>query len=211
MTLYHFLKSRNLITGPITKGKVNTSHSAMEVIKKAWCGQEQFAGGEEFLHFGNALHERCLEDNHKRQVPIHQVELLASMASIFKAHKIIAALMKGAVCEKKFMVTLNGVKVVVILDIRQIKKRLGADLKTTTAKSLADCIKKAIEYGYFRQGLTYIKAAKLNHFFFVFISKETAPQVFILDVAKFPAEMKYAEQELEWLLYMFKNYGKPIL
>lgn len=211
MTLQQYTKRHGLFTGPIRKGKKNTSHSSLEVIKKAVCGQEQFKGGEGFLYFGNALHERCLVKDHSRKVTPQEAAILEPMAEAFAKHVVVQALMKGAICEQKFYVNLNGVKVAVILDIKKLAEKLGADLKTTNCKSMVECIEKAILYGYFRQAVTYIKAALLKKFFFIFITKSVVPQVFILDVSKFKDEMKYAEQELAWLLYMFKNYGKPIL
>lgn len=115
--------------------------------------------------------------------------------------------MDKAICEIKKKKKLNGVLVAYILDINQKHRKRGADLKTTNAKNLEDFISKAIDFGYFRQGETYKVAEGLKDFVFIGIQKEPPFNVYILDVSLYPEEVKYAQQELEFLLYFYQNYG----
>lgn len=212
MTLQKLLIKERLMTGPLAKD-INTSHSALEVIKKFLLGQEQFKGGEQFLYFGNGLHVQYLENkkcNDKRLTKDEFTKIDLMCEALFD-HPVCKALYKDSIREQKFYCILNGVKVAVILDIKQLAKKTGSDLKTTNAKTEEQCIAKAKEYGYFRQGVTYKKAAGLKHFFFIFVTKDVIPKIYILNIDLHKDEMLYAERELEWLLYMFKNYGKVIL
>jgi len=50
-------------------------------------------------------------------------------------------------------------------------------------------------------------AAKLTAFYFIAVTKETTPRVFVFGVHDHPEELRYAKKELEFLLYFYKNYG----
>jgi hypothetical protein len=209
MSLSVYLKQRGIVTGPLAK-KVNTSHSSLEVILKYLTNREQFRGGESFLVFGSATHERCLVNISTtwKKLETRERTFVARMEEKFKSHPVIKKLMDGATCEIKKKTLLNGVKVTYILDIHQKKKRRGSDLKTTACKTLEEFIKSAIDYGYFRQGVTYKAAENLLEFIFIGLQKEPPFNVYILDISLYPEEVKYSIEELEFLLYFFQNYGK---
>lgn len=199
------LRRHNIVTGPLAR---NTSHSGLSVIFNSICGFKQFSGGEQFLTFGNALHERWLVNSYTRKVTADESKLLLGMIKALQKHVIACALIKDSEREQKIYDKLNGVEVAMILDIKQVRKKTGADLKTTACKTYQDFLDSAIKYGYFRQGKTYKLGARLSHFYFIGVSKLPPHPVFILYVNDHPEEEAYAEQELKFLLYFYKHYGK---
>lgn len=203
------LQKAGRVTGPLSS---NTSHSSLENIKKLLLGQKLFEGGEQYLHFGNHLHLRFLKPNEKptmsAKLSPQELVRVEEMVETLTKDKAVKILMQEAVCEEKFYVEVDGVQMAMILDIKQPKHKRGADLKTTVCRSLADFIDKAKKYGYFRQAVTYVKGAKLKEFFFVGITKEKPYIVFLMNATDHKKELEYAEQELKFLLYFFKHYGK---
>ena len=204
MSLATYLQRAGVTTGPLVK---NTSHSGLDVIKKLLLGEQLFRGGEEFLQFGSALHERWLEGNFKREVLPKQVRVLVAAYNALQSDKFAMKLLTGSTREEKLYTKLNGVEISFILDIHRKAERVGADLKTTGVRCLAEFVDKARQYGYFRQAVTYMKAANLKTFYFIAVTKTTAPKVFIFCVNDYPEELAYAERELEFLLYFYKHYG----
>jgi hypothetical protein len=205
-----YLRQRGIVTGPRAKSK-NTSHSALDVILKHLTNREQFKGGETFLIFGNATHTSfLLNKSEHKGLSRKEISYISAMCKKLWAHPVVRQLMDKAVCEKKKKRRLNGVLVAYILDINQKFLKRGADLKTTTCKTLEEFIEKAIAFGYFRQGETYKVAEGLKDFIFIGIQKEPPFNVYILDVSLYPQEIKYAKQELEFLLYFYQNYGNVL-
>jgi hypothetical protein len=203
-----YLKRVSFITGPRLK---NTSHSGLEVIKKYLTGAQQFQGGEGFLLFGNGTHEPFLTEDYKgsyAKLTVEEKTRVNKMITKLNSHPVVKMLMKDSVREEKFITDIEGVPVAVILDSKQIEHSRGFDLKTTTARNLADFIKKAISFGYIRQGKTYKIAAKLKHFYFVGIQKEEPYNVYVLNISDYKDEEWYASEELKFLLYFYKHYGK---
>lgn len=208
MKLNLYLKQRKAVSGPRAKSK-NTSHSALDVILKYLTNREQFKGGEQFLVFGNACHGSFLvrADISAYSLSVKERRYISAMCEALWKNVVVKQLMDKAICEVKKKKKLNGVLVAYILDINQKHRKRGADLKTTNAKNLEDFISKAIDFGYFRQGETYKVAEGLKDFVFIGIQKEPPFNVYILDVSLYPEEVKYAQQELEFLLYWYANYG----
>lgn len=204
------LKRAGRVTGPRRK---HTSHSSLEVIKKDLLGLPQFKGGEEFLLFGQALHETFLEGDYTnayKRLCAEDKKVIDAMVKKLNGHPVVTSLMKESIREHKFAVHLNKVKTVVILDAKQPKLSRGFDLKTTTCTTQRDFEEKMRTLGYIRQGLIYKLAAKLKNFYFVGISKERPHNIFIVDIAAahFRLDYKYAVAELKFLLYFYKYYGK---
>lgn len=203
-----YLQRTGATTGRLQK---NTSHSSLEVIKKALLGQKQFSGGEQYLAFGNACHERFLVNSFKRKVSKEEDKDLKGMVAALVKDAIVNSLMKNSIREQKFYIHVNGVEMAMVLDIKQPHLSRGADLKTTNCKSLNEFIKKALEYGYVRQGVTYKKGAKLKSFYFIGVQKTPPYNVYLMNLADFSEEEAYAERELEFLLYFYKHYGKCVI
>ena len=203
------LKRSGLCTGPLTR---NTSHSSLEVIKKYLLGYPQFQGEEYFLKFGSALHEVFLQGIRNHYYKMLNKEDRATVDAMVKklnAHPIVVLLMTNSTREEKFSVKLNRVLTTCILDAKQPALRRGFDLKTTNATSQRDFEDKIKSLGYVRQALTYKLAAKLKFFYFVGITKTPPYNIYIADIdsPQFSTDMIYAQEELKFLLYFFKNYG----
>lgn len=199
LSLKNELVGAGLMTGPID---VATSHSDMERTRKALLGLPQFVGKEEFLTFGSDIHSSLLEKAKPKDVKVKAITKVVESNATFQDY------MKDAICEVKVQGKLNGVPVNFILDIHQPHLRRGADLKTTSCSSEESFTEKAIEYGYFRQAATYMRCANLKNFLFIGIQKVSPHSLYFIDVRDFPTEMKYANEELNLLLHIFKNYGK---
>lgn len=210
MNLQQYLIDEGRVTGPLVK---NTSHSGLEQVKKSILGYPQFVGGEVYLVFGTTLHSQFLiagtQPTHEHHT-VEEVRHLAAMLNKLRTHPIVCAFMVDSTREQKIFVKVDEVLMAMILDIEQKAKKVGADLKTTSCRSYEDFVEKAKEYGYFRQGHTYMVGAKLKKFYFIGIQKAPPYHIFILDVAGWPEELEYAAAELKFLLYFYKNYGKPI-
>lgn len=207
------LKRAGLVTGPRRK---HTSHSSMEVIKKDLCGLPQFKGNEDFLKFGNAVHEGFLEGDYTnayKRLGKDEQRLVDVMVKKLNSHPVVASLMRESIREHKFAVVMNKVKVVVILDSKQPKLKRGFDLKTTSERTQKDFEEKIRKLGYVKQGRTYMYAAGLEQFYFVGIQKERPHNIYIVDIRapQFKEHYKYAEQELKFLLYFYKHYGKTTI
>lgn len=211
MALNFYFKRVGVTSGPLIR---NTSASSLGVIKNFLCNKPQFKGGEDFLVFGNALHEQFLENkfDSKNSLSLSDSDKgkIKKMLAKLLAHPVVKSLMANSIREDKCYSELNGVKMAFILDIKKPQILTGADLKTTNCSNFNQCLEKAITLGYFRQAVVYKKCAKLKHFYFIFIQKEEPHDIFLLDVSMYPEHEHYAERELEFLLYFYKHYGNFI-
>lgn len=205
MHLTTYLQRAGVTSGPSFK---NTSHSQLEVIKRGLLGLPQFKGGEAFLSFGSALHEQWLEAKKGHKLDkVSQLQLHSCLQALNSSQSAMW-LLKDSVREEKLKTRIHGVEMAFILDIHKKKERIGADLKTTGVRNLSEFVLKAKEYGYFRQAITYIRAANLKDFYFIAVTKTASPKVFIMRVGDYPEELHYAEEELKFLLYFYGHYGK---
>jgi hypothetical protein len=201
-----YLKRAGVISGPLSK---HTSHSGLEAIKNALLGNPPFKQEQRFLIFGTALHELFLENKkagaYNSLTPLEQRTVEAMVKALNKT-VVVRALMEGGVREVKVIQEFKGVLLATILDNKQERKKVGFDLKSTTATTMSDFMGKAEVFGYPRQGLTYKLTAALNDFFFVAVSKKFPHPVFVYNLTDH--NLKAAEGELDFLIYFYKVYGK---
>jgi hypothetical protein len=207
--LNSILQRAGIVSGSSLK---NTSHSSLEVVKKYLLGQPQFFGNEQYLTFGSAIHEVFLQGirtNYYAQLEKADRVTVDLMVRKLNANPIVVSLMRNSTREHKFSVRLNKVLTTCILDAKQPELKRGFDLKTTDCSTQQQFEETVQRYGYVRQGLTYKLAAKLKFFYFIGIQKCAPFNIYIvdLDAAKFKTDLLYAEQELKFLLYFFRNYG----
>lgn len=93
------------------------------------------------------------------------------------------------------------------------------DLKSTSAKTEEEFIKKAIAFDYPRQGVVYENLDNpldCDETFFIGVSKHNAGTEkkpfyphWIFDLNNFQQQKNYARNEAEFLLTFAKNYGLP--
>lgn len=210
LVLRDYLLSKGAITGPVVK---NTSYSHLGNLKTKLHGFPLFIGGEIFLLFGTALHELFLENKrgeaYERLDPWDKVKV-EKMVERLKAHPVVMKLFNNSIREEKIYKRckdLFNIEFAYILDIDQRATNTGSDLKSTACKTLEDCKKKFVLYGYVSQGVLYKKLTNRKNFFFIFISKHAPYDIFILNTADFKKEEAYAEKELKFLTYFYKHYG----
>lgn len=197
------------MTGPLSNK--NTSASGVGEILHYLKGNAPRPAYSAENNFGSSVHERFLENKAEYKITKEEELLVAECLAKLKAHAVVKHLMKDAVSEQKLYRKIYGVLVAYILDIHKKKERIGADLKTTVCKTLQEFIGKAFEYGYFRQAATYIKAANLKLFFFIGITKHLGDvKVLIFCANDYKDHLEYAHEELRFLLYFFKHYGKAL-
>lgn len=205
-----------LVTGPVPN--TNTSNSSMGVIKNFLLGIKQFSGDETFLIFGRVLHEYLQHIENKYYVspdfklltPQEQVWIYGCVKSV-RNHFLCKRLIEKSTREVKHYVTIEEVLIALLLDVEQPHVSTGTDWKSTSCVSEQDFIKKALAYDYVRQGKLYKKARKLKHFYFIGIQKQPPHQIYIMDVSRYKDEELYAEQEIKFLAYFFKHYGKIVM
>lgn len=204
--LTKYLKKQEIITGPLDK---NTSHSRMDNMRKMLLGLPLFKGGEHFLKFGSALHEMFLENISTTFNTLSKPEKrkIVAMVNALNSHPVVKSLMKDSIREEKIYGYLFGVYLALILDAKQPKLNRGFDLKTTNCRTKQEFENKIEEAGYVKQGFIYKKITGLKDFYFIAINKEPPHPIFIVDMAKYKMEEKYAEQELKFLTYFYKHYG----
>lgn len=134
--------------------------------------------------------------------------LIDLMVDKLRAHPVVMRLFNKARREKKKYKKMNGVLVAYILDMHQVKLFNGSDLKSTVCTTFQDCLKKAIIYGYHKQRHIYKTVENLKEFYFIFVSKKFPHDIFILGDKDFQPYEDYARKEVEWLLYVYKHYGR---
>lgn len=215
--LAQYLINAGLVTGP-QPATANTSNSSMGASKTFLLGLKQFEGDESYLVFGRILHEHLqyIEDvnYHSKDFKLLNKEeqsWIMGMCAAARKNPIIKRLLVKSSRENKVYTEIDGIRVALILDLEQGHLSTGSDWKSTSCPSLSDFIKKALLYDYIRQGLLYKKARNLKHFYFIGIQKQPPHNVYIMDVKRHEAEEFYAKQELKFLLYFYKNYGKIVI
>jgi hypothetical protein len=209
MSLSTYLKKAGVVTGPRPYNK-NTSHSGLDVLRRNLLGIPLFQGDEYFMLFGIALHEVFLEDCYDtyNRLKFSDQQLVDVMVKKLRDHPVVMRLFNKSRREKKKYKRVNGVRVAYILDMHQVNLFVGSDLKSTVCTTFQDCLKKAISYGYHKQRHLYKQVEKLKEFYFIFVSKKFPHDIFILGDKDFEPYEEKARKEVEWLLYVYKNYGR---
>ena len=208
MNLQLTLKRAGIITGP--KVTRETRHSELSVIKAFLLGRVFFVSRatQKTFDFGSAVHETYLIGGTKRKLDAKETPLFLGMLNSLNRHPIARKLFADTVREKRVKWIYEGVKFGGTPDAR--KPGIINDLKTTACTNGQDFLKKAFEYGYFRQGVTYMIAVPgVKEFFIVGISKTPPHPVFVVLIQRYPDLVRYAKEELKFLTYFYKNYGTP--
>jgi len=184
------------------------SASLISELKRITTYGARFHGKEIFLIHGSEIHRSILEP-HKPQehkfTAIEQVNFDIIHDSAMDNNEL-TALLTGSIREQRVVGTINGLPAKGFLDIK--KGNVGGDLKTTSAPSETFFIKKAREFGYFRQAVFYKKLANLDDFWFFGLQKKAPHDVFVIDCADHNEFMDEAEIELEYLTNIYKTILK---
>jgi hypothetical protein len=205
MHLTVYLKRAGLTTGPSRK---KTRHSDLSVVKSFLLGKPPIGGYQAHNNFGLVVHEEfLLKKKSKRKLTEVERDNANGMLKALFAHPVVKKLMVDLICEKRRYATLNGVPIGYTPDGLHKRGKWIIDLKTTVCSNEFIFWKKAVEYGYVRQGITYCTATGVKEYYIIGIQKVYPFKVFIHRLKDYPEQVKYAEQELKFLLYFYKNYG----
>jgi len=209
LSLPLYLKRAGVISGPSSK---LTRHSELSVFK-GWllCNVTDYSNPSmrKVANFGLAVHEAYLQNKWKRKIDKEERIMRDVMVDTLQRHPVCKRLYADSIREKRRKATLNGVKIGLTPDIEQ--STTISDLKTTKCQTLAEFIIAAFEYGYFRQGKTYLVSRNLKDYFIIGIQKvKKKPKIFIVYINEHKEFMHYVEAELAFLLYFYSRYGRPI-
>ena len=109
---------------------------------------------------------------------------------------------------------INGVMIPFkgILDIRNKKRDIGVDLKTTAASTYPQFMKSMDRFNYWSQAWIYKQVGGVNRFMFYAFEKKGKFMSFMIDVDQFPNMMALGEARVKFLaeLYIEKN-GLPTM
>jgi len=186
------------------------SSSGLGEIKRVLVGGAPFTGDEKYLIFGSAVHKRFLENKVSKLKLTHDEEQqISGMLTSLNKHKLVKSLMRNSTREVTEIKHLLGTNFKLIVDIDA--GDIGADLKTTSAKSEQEFIKLALnKYSYLRQGWCYSMAKKFKEFIFIGIQKQPPYQVYILKQSDYEKEERKIVQETRFLIEFYKKYGRPL-
>ena len=189
--------------------KDHISNSGLSEIKRILMSGRPFLGDEKYLIFGSELHTRFLLDRPSRVLSEEEEFDLSNMLDSLNHHLFVNRLMKDSKREIIDFGSVESVRFKWIGDI--VNKRIGADIKTTSAKSEKEFINLALEkYDYLRQGWCYKIAGKLNEFYFIGIQKHEPYNVYILNTKDYAKQETKVIKETRFLIEIFKQYGRVI-
>jgi len=203
----------SLIRAGVTSGPLHSStrHSNLSLIK-AWLFNEPISFGyKAHNNFGSAVHSMFLEKKRGRW-KLNNAELANMNGMIKSLHDnpiVVSLLSQCHTFEKRKHTRINDVKLSYTCD--GFGKSLILDLKTSSTTSMKAFVDSAIKYGYFRQGLTYMKATGINQYYIIGIQKSAPYQVYIVHLQSptYKDLMVYIEAELNFLLFFYQYYGYP--
>jgi len=186
------------------------NNSGLSDIKRALLGQPGFWGGEQFLQVGTEIHKRAMEPKKPIKLFDSVTEpIIRGCTMSLQANKEFTSMLKGADVEVLCKNTVHGVYMHGTLDMRNKRKSKGGDIKTTSSRSYKEIIYSMVKYGYFRQARVYMLLEDLEHFEFYFVQKFAPYCVYVVNVNDYKMEMKYADNELKFLLKFYDQYGIP--
>lgn len=203
-----YLRRAGLTLGPSLRC---TRHSDLSTLKAFLIGGFVSFGYKAHNNFGSSVHATFLENKTSKhfltpEERAHKQNMIATL----RANPIVKQLL--AAChtfEVRRGAKLNGVKLKYTPDGHG--KKIIIDLKTTRCSSARAFFESAIKYGYFRQGKTYMLCLGLKEYWIIGIQKERPYKVYLICITdpRNAVELRYAELELEFLLYFYKHYGNP--
>lgn len=198
------------------------NNSSMSDIKSYLSGTSMFGGDEIYLVFGTEVHLRVLEGKSLRNLPEHPDYLkfynltaehlhnIGLMVEAFRADPVAMELLKNTVREKERWRLVNGVWVRGTIDAeKKSGRKIGVDLKTTSAKSEAEFIRLALhKYDYPRQGEVYKCLRDLDDFVFIAMQKQEPFNRFYMWLSDHETACIQAQHEAAFLLEFYRQHGK---
>lgn len=211
-----------MVSGPPVK---SINNSGLGYIKRILTGDKPFLGPQRYLQTGTEFHLRSLMRKKGKWQPIDDEEkqsMIGMVKSIYSC-KLFVQSFNGSIREKLHKhpkaFGIHGMHGTLDLKVKRKGRKRIIDLKTTSETTEEGFIKKAIQLCYPRQGVVY-KELDDHHpgdeCFFIGVSKKnigtkTKPNYphFIFDLNNFTNETRRAEQEAEFLLSFYSQFGLP--
>lgn len=176
------------------------NQSGLSQLKIQLCRQRFPPTNADYFTTGSAVHDRKLEGKYDRILTPEQVIDVEGMCGSLNRCIELDRLLHGAQTEvfvrgKVYGHTMHGT-----LDILNPPIATIGDIKTTSTKTFQEFVKSARKYGYFRQAFVYCTLTDIKRFVFIGVRKTSPWDVFTLDTSLFKEDMKYAAQEVKFLL-----------
>lgn len=198
------------------------NNSSMSDTKHFLSGSSMFGGDEIYLVFGTEVHLRVLEGKSLKDLPKHpdyhkfknltdeHLINIGCMVEAFNADPVAVGLLRNTVREKERWRLVNGVWVRGTIDAEKLKgRKIGIDLKSTSAKSEAEFIRSALQkYDYPRQGEVYKALRDLDDFVFIAMQKQEPFNRFYLWFSDYETACIQAQHEAAFLLEFYRQHGK---
>lgn len=107
--------------------------------------------------------------------------------------------------EKEFYFDLHGIAFKLKVDA--IHKKLIADLKSTSARSLTEFLESCEKFGYFRQVAIYLHGTGADTFHIIGVSKSDPHDIFFVNATgpQFAKELAKAREEVAWYCGLYKQ------
>lgn len=207
-----------MVSGPPTQD-TGINNSGLGRIKRILTGGAPFLGSPRVFQMGTEFHYRCLNRKKGKWKPIDEKEKGSMEGMVKSIHtcKLFLKLLPGSTVEKKIIKPqafgihrMHGTP-----DLR--KRRVGLDLKTTSATTEEEFIAKVFELDYDRQDVVYEELADLDEFYFIGVCKEnmgTEKKPFyphwVVDMNNYEKQKQIAEEQAKFLLTFFHDFGVPL-
>ena len=160
--------------------------------------------------FGTAVHELILEPNTIDKLPQDvDIAKVQTLAKTFWAEPWLKWLLRFSRKEEIVLWTcpVTGLPLKSKLDII-LRGRTVYDIKTTSASSIEQFAKFAVEYGYDRQAAFYMDSIKAKRFFFIALSKTKKNTVFIMEADS--SLIESGRKKYRRLLTTWKQRNQPL-
>lgn len=169
-----------------------------------------FKCSEETLDFGRQLHEACLEPevyNSKLGLPnyIKNVHKIDSMAKAVRNNAVFKIFLDDARTEFEgaHFFEVDGLKCKLKSDAK-LRKFIG-DIKSTDARTREEFQRRAVEYGYNRQGAFYLDGTGCEKFIIVAVAKKYPHPTFTYILNYNDPEIQHGRAEYLELIEKYKS------
>lgn len=160
--------------------------------------------------FGTAVHQLILEPETINSLPKDvDIAKVQALAKTFWAEPKLKWLLRFSQKEKDILWTcpVTGLPLKSKLDM-VFKSRTVYDIKTTSASSMEQFAKCAIQYGYDRQAAFYMDSIKAKRFFFIALSKTKKDTVFVMEADR--SFIESGRKKYRKLLSVWQQRNQPL-
>lgn len=184
------------------QGSMN--QSGLSELKIQLCRQRFPPSNASYFTAGIAVHERKLEEKYGQTLSKEDETDVTGMHNALNQCLELDALMFRAEVEVFCNGLVHGHMMHGTLDIRNSYLKKIGDIKTTSTETMKEFEKSARKYGYFRQAFVYCAMTGIDTFIFIGVRKRAPYTVFTMDTSEYKEDMRYAGEEVKFLLKLNK-------